>query len=251
MAKQRVVNTKYWKDGYIRSLDRDGKLLFIYLFTNDRTEICGAYEITVDEIQFDTGLPLEKINELLAKFNKDKKYIYRNGWLLCVNFIKNQRPNRSVLAGIRNSLERVPRWCGDRLSQTIRNLNLNLNPNLKEKEDGPDAPTDPGGQPPLREIFLGTVEAGLAARMGIKTLPNRRDWHQRLLWAFDNDFTPEAVLETYDLMKKGFWLNKSVSAKSLVDNIPNRDALRAELANKGNGHRPVDDLPDGEMLYAN
>lgn len=122
------------------------------------------------------------------------------------------------------------------------NISSSISITSKEEENAP-------GKPPLREIFLGKVEAALASRMGIKTLPNRHDWHQRLLWAFTNDFTPEAVIETYDLMKKGFWANKSVSAKSLVDNIPNLEALRAEVASK-NGHRPVDDLPDGEMLYA-
>jgi hypothetical protein len=147
MAKQRVINTKYWKDPYIRSLDRDGKLLFLYLFTNDRTEMCGAYEITFDEVCFDTGLNAATVETLIAKFSKDKKYIYRKGWILCVNFIKNQRPNTSVLAGIRKSLERVPEWCATRLLQTVRNLNLNLNPNLNSNLNPKDSSIDESPEP--------------------------------------------------------------------------------------------------------
>lgn len=86
------------------------------------------------------------------------------------------------------------------------------------------------GKPPLREIHAGRIEAGLTNRLKIQTLPNRREWDQQVFaWAFANDISPEAVLETYDLMKLGFWKDKTVTPKSLAAQIPNRENLKNEI----------------------
>jgi uncharacterized protein YdaU (DUF1376 family) len=85
------------------------------------------------------------------------------------------------------------------------------------------------------EVFLGTVEAGLTRRMGLKTLPNQRDWHHRLRWAFANDFSPDDVLECYDLMKAEDWRSGAITAKTLIDNLPNLVNLRGGLTKNGNG----------------
>ena len=42
--KQRYVNTRFWNDTYVSSLDPIEKLLFIYLLTNEHTNISGVYE---------------------------------------------------------------------------------------------------------------------------------------------------------------------------------------------------------------
>lgn len=75
--------------------------------------------------------------------------------------------------------------------------------------------------PPLAEVFAGTVTAGLAARMGVKTLPVRWEWHKELQWAFANGFSAEHVLGCYDQMKQDkFWENRAITAKALMKNLP-------------------------------
>ena len=90
MAKTRSVNTKFWKDIYIRELTTNEKCLFIYLITNSSTNISGAYEISKREISFDTGIDLDSVSKSIDKFTADGKIIYQDGWIYICNFIKHQ-----------------------------------------------------------------------------------------------------------------------------------------------------------------
>lgn len=109
MAKQRSINTKFWDDSYILKLDPTEKLLFLYFLSNPLTNISGIYEISPRRIAFDTGIDSEMIENIIKRFERDGKVIYRENWLCLVNFIKNQKPNPSVILGIQRELEVVPK----------------------------------------------------------------------------------------------------------------------------------------------
>ena len=109
MAKQRVISTKFWDDSYIINLDPVEKLLFLYLLTNPLTNICGIYEITLRRIAFDTGIDSEMVLKILARFEKEKRVLYKKNWICLVNFIKNQSLNPSVVEGIRRELRIIPK----------------------------------------------------------------------------------------------------------------------------------------------
>ncbi len=44
MADFRNIHTHIWKDAWFCELQPDEKLLFIYLFSNERASVCGMYE---------------------------------------------------------------------------------------------------------------------------------------------------------------------------------------------------------------
>lgn len=137
MAKQRVVNTHFWKDNYVVELDPTEKLIFLHLLTNEQTDICGIYELPVREISYDTGLEKEMVLKILSRFERDKKAYYYEGWICLPNFPKHQKSNPSVERGIERSLSQVPKEImayfsnntqyDDSLSQTGYRLNQ---PNL-------------------------------------------------------------------------------------------------------------------------
>lgn len=93
MAKEnfRWINTKFWDDNYIQTLDPSEKLLFLYFLMNPLTNLCGIYEISLRRISFDTGFNNEVINTILKRFQKDNKIVYYKGCVYIVNFLKNQR----------------------------------------------------------------------------------------------------------------------------------------------------------------
>ena len=121
MSKFRYINTKFWDDPYIIDLDPIEKLMYIYFITNPLTNICGIYEITIKRIGFDTGIDRDMVAKILARFEKDDKMYYRNGWIAVRNFIKNQRQSDKVgdniNVGIQRNLESVP--------EEMKNLALN------------------------------------------------------------------------------------------------------------------------------
>lgn len=133
MAKQRVINTRFWIDGYVSGLKPEEKLLFLYLLTNPSTEICGIYEIPIKNMSLDTGIDVMRVNKILKKFSKDGKVHYIDGWICIINFVKHQAINPSIKIGIKRGLDIVPTHIRDRLGtgwvQAVGYLNLNLNLN--------------------------------------------------------------------------------------------------------------------------
>lgn len=136
MAKQRFINTKFWEDSYISDLDPSEKLVFLYLLTNSATSICGIYEIPAKRIAADTGYDKEMIIKILGRFERDKKIIYREGWVIIVNFLKHQNTTSpQVKKGIDNELLSVPAHIQQYLygidttphSHLDSNLDLDLN----------------------------------------------------------------------------------------------------------------------------
>lgn len=116
MANSRVVNTNFWKDSYIIDLDKTEKLLFIYFLTNPRTTLAGIYEISLREVEFDTGIPAVDIQMILTKFQRDGKMYYERNWLVLANFIKHQRLNPSIIRGIEKAIDELPEWLNKKVN---------------------------------------------------------------------------------------------------------------------------------------
>ena len=53
MSKLRSLNTAFWSDTWVEDLEPLKKLLFIYLVTNDKTNMLGIYEASIKKISFD------------------------------------------------------------------------------------------------------------------------------------------------------------------------------------------------------
>lgn len=109
MAKERIINTKFWGDGYISNLNPVEKLLFIYFLTNEKTNISGVYELPLKYVAMETGIDGEMVEKMLKRFEKDKKIIYRRGWLVMINFLKHQHnESDKVITGIIRELKSAP-----------------------------------------------------------------------------------------------------------------------------------------------
>lgn len=77
----RQIHIDIWDDPWFLELDAEGKLLFIYLFSNKRTNAIGLYEISQRAIAFESGLPLETIRQLLEKFAACGKIRTADNWI--------------------------------------------------------------------------------------------------------------------------------------------------------------------------
>lgn len=76
MAIFRKIHTSFWSDSFTSDLDKDQKLFYLYLLTNERTSQCGIYEITKKQMSFDLGYGIETISKLLKFFISAKKVKY-------------------------------------------------------------------------------------------------------------------------------------------------------------------------------
>ena len=152
MSKQRYIDTKFWDDSYVLTLDPSEKLVFLYLLTNPLTAICGIYEIALKRVAFDTGFDQDTVMRILSRFERDGRCIYRNGWIALRNWIKHQSDSPKIQRGIELQLAEVPAefveyihgYPIDTLSDPNPNPNINSNTNSNGKGSSRIA-KDPAG----------------------------------------------------------------------------------------------------------
>ena len=140
MSKQRMIRDSFWTDTYIEKLTPDEKLLFIYLLTNPLCNVAGVYEIRAKRIGFETGYDVEVVETILKRFERDKKILRFEDWIVIVNHIKNQSLNPSIIQGCERIFNELPQgitqavtgWVqAGLLNLTLLNLTL---PNLTKQE---------------------------------------------------------------------------------------------------------------------
>ena len=76
MAIFRKIHTSFWSDSFTSDLERDKKLFYLYLLTNERTSQCGIYEITKKQIAYDLGYSTDTVSKLINEFEKLGKIKY-------------------------------------------------------------------------------------------------------------------------------------------------------------------------------
>ena len=108
MAKNRIVNTKFWDDSYVVSLTQFEKLVFLYLLTCPLTNISGVYELPIKRAAFDIGVTEAEVLQAIRKLHGDGKVLYQDGWIAIVNWIKHQSLNPKVRQGILIEILKAP-----------------------------------------------------------------------------------------------------------------------------------------------
>lgn len=235
MAKQRVVNTYFWSDDFILDLKPDEKLLFLYVLTNPQTDLCGAYEIALRKIVFETSLPEKRVLAILDKFARAGKVIYENGWMIVRNFAKHQVQNPKVKQGIARSLNDCPDWVKDRLSEPIIAYHsvsepIVLKPKLKPKPYGSDEPREAS--------FAERVLDGIKTELNVLQITKESDWLIEIERAEKNKFTAEHCIETFTLMNRQNWRDSPVRPETWSENLPILHKLRTETERKNGTNKP-------------
>lgn len=156
-----------WSDQWITELDPVEKLLFLYLLTNERTNIAGVYELPLKIMAVETGIEKDMIERILRRFEKDKRVIYKHGWVSVKNFIKHQDTNNpKIKTGIESALNCVPEELRDSLCigyvYPSNNLNSNSNNNSNSSNEvaGKNRTRERGVVSlPLKELFDSKIQS--------------------------------------------------------------------------------------------
>lgn len=104
---KRSVSDDFWGDPFVQDLDKDAKLLFLYLWTNKRCNSAGLYEITLKTITFETGIESSRLPELF-KILAPKIVRHDESNLVWVkNFLKNQPQSPQFLKSVSDCLNSI------------------------------------------------------------------------------------------------------------------------------------------------
>ena len=134
MANYRQIHTQIWRDNWFLDLEPDEKLMFIYLFSNDSTNLAGLYEIHERVIQLETGLDKARIEEILKRFEREGKVHYQDGIVWIVNMKKyHSNAGEKVRRSIEIIVDGIPD-CEVKQKYCIYNGIATEN-NIKKKKD--------------------------------------------------------------------------------------------------------------------
>jgi hypothetical protein len=108
MSKKRYFDTKFWSDSWIvDELNPLDRYLFMYLMTNEKTNIAGVYELPLRTMANELGLDKEEVTRMIKRL--EPKVYYRDGWVVLVNAIKHQNyRNSKISEAIRRELCAAP-----------------------------------------------------------------------------------------------------------------------------------------------
>lgn len=109
MSKLRSINTVIWSDPWFEVLEPAAKLLFIYLVTNEKTNMLGVYEISVRKVSFETGITSENIERYLKEFQESSKIKYAENRVLLLNFLKHQNYNFNMMKSAIRTYNKLPK----------------------------------------------------------------------------------------------------------------------------------------------
>lgn len=153
MAKTRYINTCFRSDPYIESLDPSEKLLFLYFLSNEYTDLCGIYEVSIKRICFSVGFEKSMVEKIIERFSRDGKIYYIDWYIYVKNFQKHQNTNSpKIQQWIARSNDSIPSHIIEKIKgidtlsiQYGKPIALNLTlPNL----------TKPNGDFPFESFWL-------------------------------------------------------------------------------------------------
>jgi len=125
MSKLRSLNTIIWSDPWFEVLEPSAKLLFIYLVTNEKTNMLGVYEISIRKVSFETGIPSIEIEKYLKEFEIALKIKYSKNRVLLLNFLKHQNYNFNMMKSAIRTYNNLPK--------ELKSININ---NVEETKEG-------------------------------------------------------------------------------------------------------------------
>lgn len=148
MDVRRSINTGIWSDPFVENLNPIHKLVWLYLLTNQHTNMIGIYQISTRRICFETGLDNETVRKAFEAFQRlSKAFIIvlkdSSEWVFLPNWVKNQSMNTNMIKAALKQFDLLPNELIDTLllnhSETLRKALKGLgNPseNMKLKLKG-------------------------------------------------------------------------------------------------------------------
>ena len=123
MAEYRQIQCSYWRDPFVLGLTPEERYFYLYLLSNSETSQCGAYELPLILVSFETGYNTETVNKLISKFEEYKKVIYDRDTqeIFVINWLKhNWIDSPKVIARIKSEI------CGIKSEKFREALTLTL-----------------------------------------------------------------------------------------------------------------------------
>lgn len=227
-SKKRYIRDEMWSDNWFYSLDTASKLTWVYLLTNVRCNVAGVYKLNRSLASKEIGVGNKQLEGSLMAFQKAKKVLLIDDWVVIVNFTKHQVLNPSVKQGISRILKDVPQAvtaciqaahnegtdCSTLLNFTLPNLTL---PNGESPEEFFEAQNFTEEDMKLAQLLAdlikrnnpdwqlrGKIETWAEHIEKLRRIDKRTSQQIEFMirWTQDDDFWQQNILSTAKLRQK-------------------------------------------------
>lgn len=142
-----MVTTRFWSDSFIvdqlNALDR---YLFLYLLTNERSNIIGIYELSLRTASFETGIDKDDLVKMLGRLSPKVEYF--DGWVYIQKFADHQTTSPKVELGMEREVRELPAAVREKIkkigfaSARLQLIFDSVTNRMAEKVDGIDTVSD-------------------------------------------------------------------------------------------------------------
>ncbi len=137
--KTRIIHTRFWQDNFVLNLDKNARLLFMYILSNERIGLTGGYECPDKFILLETGLNEAELKK--AKRTLKDKIMFKDGWIGVKNARKynDYSSNKIHKKAFNRELNLLPDFITSAIlvpdySQTSLRLDKNKKQEIKNKK---------------------------------------------------------------------------------------------------------------------
>ena len=107
--KTQNVKSLTWTDSRFKKLSRDGKLLWLYFMTSERSNMAGVFESSTDLIFDETGLDSAEFSAALKELAINRMSWHSNNYVILKNrWQYNNLENSKIVKGISNTIVDIP-----------------------------------------------------------------------------------------------------------------------------------------------
>jgi hypothetical protein len=104
-----MIKSSLWSDDWFTEIKVDEKLIWIYLLSNDQSNIAGIYKTTPALIKRMTDIPVERVKSILAFFEEDRKAFYYKRYIIIANRVKYNSDSPKITSGVIKIIRSLPK----------------------------------------------------------------------------------------------------------------------------------------------
>lgn len=124
----RYIDTAIWTDPWFEELTPDGKLIFIYSWSNDHMNAAGCTSISPKRIGLEVGITEPKVKQALETLHPKVIYFEDFNILWAVKFLSKQTKAETFLIKVGKDLEKMPDSVAATVYAAYDNLSIPYTP---------------------------------------------------------------------------------------------------------------------------
>lgn len=129
MDVKRYINTRIWSDTWFEELEGIERLIWLYLLTNQQTNLIGIYEIGLRRISNESGVDFNRLVTVMERFANDSKAFHNGRFVIIPNYLRNQTlANQNMVKSASNLYHALP----DDVKKVLQSLGIDDFENLRK-----------------------------------------------------------------------------------------------------------------------